>query len=846
MDLNLRDCHTGTPDYDQILELATSHHAFPSVPVSSSRARLVNQTNGEIVVVPLPRQLLLNPQEETHTTTTSSSSCLCPPPVTPPSPSDTLRMPVVASSSSSSRASHSDIQRSSTPHFSTSLKKEESDSIKIPVVAATTIPRPDGTFVPLGPGDNVGSSSSGMSTVSTALSSPAVTATNSTKVLNNGAAVLKHSREATPSREGTPLLHTSCATTPTTAILVVTPFLVKHIGDQTQIPKDNFHEYCYRHNPDITCNKLVDEQKLKELQHQLEKLPSRDQEAISHVWSIFSAAPRQHRTLILQGLLTQCCFPQLLFISQEVSVLIRIDFISILPVEIALKILCYLDCRSLCMAAQVSKKWKSLADDDRVWHHMCEQHIDRKCPNCGWGLPLMHMKRNRDVTTLEPKKRAASDVGESSRPRIEELDQDLPNIKRVKLDAEATVVAPTTAVVRRKRPWKEVYSERFMLEKNWRKGFFKVRMFRGHSDGVTCLQFNRKYLVTGSYDTSIKIWRVDTGECIRTLTGHTKGVRSLAFDSQKLITGGLDLTIKVWNYHTGQCISTYRGHDDAVVSVDFHNKTIVSGSADKTVKVWHVDSRTCYTLRGHLDWVNCVKIHPPSSTVFLASDDTTIRMWDLKSNRCLRVFGGMDKEGHIGQVQCVIPFTYKDEMIEDHNDSDSESASNTAESNAFERAEDNVNHINHNNNNNGNMHGNNRDDARQNVTNLGEESTTSEENTSSEDVNQCELSLDVQYPTHLLTCSLDNTIKLWDVRTGRCIRTQFGHIEGVWSISADTFRIISGAHDRLIKVWDLQDGKCLHTFSNDSSISCVGLSDSRFAAGLENGDVKMYCFDEEC
>ena len=75
------------------------------------------------------------------------------------------------------------------------------------------------------------------------------------------------------------------------------------------------------------------------------------------------------------------------FISQEVSSLIKIDFISTLPQEISLKILCYLDCRSLCNAAQVSRKWKSLADDDRVWHYMCQQHIDRKCPNCGWGLP---------------------------------------------------------------------------------------------------------------------------------------------------------------------------------------------------------------------------------------------------------------------------------------------------------------------------------------------------------------------------------------------------------------------------------------------------------------------------
>lgn len=196
-------------------------------------------------------------------------------------------------------------------------------------------------------------------------------------------------------------------------VSVVTPFLVKHISDQLLIPKDNFHKYCYRHNPDITCNKRTDEDKMKKIQTALDKLPSRDQEAIAHVWSIFSAAPSAHRQIILNGILTQCCFPQLSYVAQEVSSLIRIDFISTLPVEISLKILCYLDCNSLCNAAQVSRKWKSLADDDRVWHHMCEQHIDRKCPNCGWGLPLMHMKRAREMTE--------EDIKPILKRRIEEI-----------------------------------------------------------------------------------------------------------------------------------------------------------------------------------------------------------------------------------------------------------------------------------------------------------------------------------------------------------------------------------------------------------------------------------------
>lgn len=563
---------------------------------------------------------------------------------------------------------------------------------------------------------------------------------------------------------------------------VVTPFLAKHMADHNNIPSDNFHKYCYRHNPEIMCNKQADAAKMKHIQQELEKLPSRDQEAISHVWSIFSAAPHSHRSLILRGLLTQCCFPQLSTISQEISQLIRIDFIATLPVEISLKILCYLDCKSLCNAAQVSRKWKELADDDRVWHHMCEQHIDRKCPNCGWGLPLMHMKRAREYNN----------------------EDDAPSSKRQRSECK-------------KRPWKSVYSERYQLEKNWRNGSYVLKTFQGHKDGITCLQFNRKYLMSGSYDTTIKIWNVETGECIKTLAGHSKGVRALAFDSQKLITGGLDSTVKVWNYHSGKCIATYRGHEDAVSSVDFSGKTIVSGSADCTVKVWHVDSRTCFTLRGHSDCVNCVKIHEPSNTVFSASDDTTVKMWDLKNNQCLRVFGGIENNGHVGQVETVIPFKYvSGDLIEDENESDSDNTGN---------------HLRHQ------QHQYEQQTHLQNQSPQG--AATSER---SEPEPLPELPEGQDYPTHLLTSSLDNTIKLWDVKTGKCVRTQFGHIEGVWSISADIFRIVSGAHDRLVKVWDLQDGKCLHTFGNNASVSCVGLSSNNFVAGLENGMIKMYNF----
>ena len=98
-------------------------------------------------------------------------------------------------------------------------------------------------------------------------------------------------------------------------------------------------------------------------------------------------------------------------------------------------------------------------------------------------------------------------------------------------------------------------------------------------------------------------------------------------------------------------------------------------------------------------------------------------------------------------------------------------------------------------------------------------------------------------PRYMVTSALDSTIRLWETTTGRCLRTFFGHLEGVWALGADTLRIVSGAEDRMVKVWDPRTGKCERTFTGHSGpVTCIGLGDSRFATGSEDGEVRMYSF----
>ncbi|MBA7492870.1 hypothetical protein ES702_03423 [subsurface metagenome] len=623
-------------------------------------------------------------------------------------------------------------------------------------------------------------------------------------------------------------------------------FMAKHIPSQyapqgktptstdpTATATESNTKFCYRHRPDMLCRRQADEPSMDKMQRNLDKLSENDRKGIVQVWSLFSAAPSKHRNLMLQGILTQCCFPQLSFLSANVQKLIKIDFLAALPPEISFRILSSLDTISLCKAAQVSRTWRTLADDDVVWHRMCEQHIDRKCTKCGWGLPLLDRKRLR-ASKRQMQLRAAGQT--SAVPRVgdtiaEEADSALPPAapKSPVIPQSTSITEPEPPAQpkpddsdgdRKTRPWKEVYRDRFRVGKNWKHGICSTKVLKGHTNGIMALHIHDNYLATGSYDATIKIWNLDTGEEVKTLRGHTMGIRCLQMDDTKLISGSIDRTVKVWDWRSGVCKATFTGHSADVIGLQFDSHILISGSADGTAIVRDMKNRSVSTLRGHTNWVNSIRIDGPSRTVFTGSDDFTVKLWDLDTKQCIRTF-----EGHVGHVQQVVllprEFDAEEEatVIGDHmSDPGSPESLHTAASSSYSGHEQSpvLAHRNL-------SYARSSYDAYQATFQDGRP----------------------EPPQYMLTSALDNTIRMWDVYTGRCIRTFFGHVEGVWALAADSLRIVSGAQDRMLKVWDPRTGKCERTFTGHTGpVTCIGLSDSRMCSASEDGEVRVYCFSD--
>ena len=61
-------------------------------------------------------------------------------------------------------------------------------------------------------------------------------------------------------------------------------------------------------------------------------------------------------------------------------------------------------------------------------------------------------------------------------------------------------------------------------------------------------------LVTGFEDSRIGIWDMDTSVLILTLNGHNGGVTGIQLNGNMVASSSYDGTVRLWNVGTGECV----------------------------------------------------------------------------------------------------------------------------------------------------------------------------------------------------------------------------------------------------------------------------------------------------
>src|ERR1700722_19526029 len=168
-----------------------------------------------------------------------------------------------------------------------------------------------------------------------------------------------------------------------------------------------------------------------------------------------------------------------------------------------------------------------------------------------------------------------------------------------------------------------------------------LHVLTGHSDAVTSVSFSPdgKQVVSGSYDSTICIWDIETGDMVSgPFRGHDGWVMSVSFspDGKRVVSGSHDKTVRIWDVETGDMVSgPFRGHDDWVMSVSFSpdGQQVVSGSNDETIRIWDVETGDMVSgpFRGHDREVMSVSFSPDGRRVVSGSNDETIRIWDIET-----------------------------------------------------------------------------------------------------------------------------------------------------------------------------------------------------------------------
>ncbi|KAF9072680.1 WD40-repeat-containing domain protein [Rhodocollybia butyracea] len=222
---------------------------------------------------------------------------------------------------------------------------------------------------------------------------------------------------------------------------------------------------------------------------------------------------------------------------------------------------------------------------------------------------------------------------------------------------------------------------------------------RGHTGVVKCIQVEDTVCVTGSEDSSVRLWDLrrvdmdvsdgwgDEGEmvnlsdvteedegddvntksngirngkeqeqkedaaCLRVLEGHTKAVTTLFFEDNCLVTGASDKTLRQWDLGTGQCVMTMDilwaiAHPSQSLTSSIPNNLFAGTAASVGNFAVPMPPRADGSWDMYEDFVGGVQFW--GYGLVSGSGDGGVRMWDMRTGQAHRTL-----LGHTAPVTCL-------------------------------------------------------------------------------------------------------------------------------------------------------------------------------------------------
>jgi len=161
-------------------------------------------------------------------------------------------------------------------------------------------------------------------------------------------------------------------------------------------------------------------------------------------------------------------------------------------------------------------------------------------------------------------------------------------------------------------------------------------VIQAHKSGVSSVGFSPsgKYIITGSYDTTIKIWKPDKKKPEKVIRyGGFVEHADYSPDGKFIAASGRDKKIKVFLDSNNRLMDVLTGHKDTVFSFSFtpDSNYLASGSSRK-LKIWQVKGwKEKRSIKHDLFWARVVKFSPDGSRLITAGGPVLL-LWKVKES----------------------------------------------------------------------------------------------------------------------------------------------------------------------------------------------------------------------
>jgi WD40 repeat protein len=290
--------------------------------------------------------------------------------------------------------------------------------------------------------------------------------------------------------------------------------------------------------------------------------------------------------------------------------------------------------------------------------------------------------------------------------------------------------------------------------------------FTGQSDSVI-FSPDDQIVLSGYNDGSLGLWDSTTGNCSKMLI-HQWHVRSIAitpkarFVVSGVSRGSLEVAyLRLWDLINNRCLRTFEGHKGGVCSVEIspNGSFIASGGSDNTIRIW---------------WLSQFREQPtalclPNSTIDLDMRKNSMLALKAKAESALGKQDFKEVYGYVVKAMSIPGYDRYGQLLD------------------LRR----------------------RAGVQGRVSSLCQAWLVRTFKGHTAYIHSVKISPDCRYA---LSGSQDKTVRLWDIKSGQCCQTFKEHTEGITSVTflPGESSAMSGSHDNTLRKWDLHSGKCVH------------------------------------